>query len=58
MKGGLPVNGTFFSVSVLIIAGCTCTIDVHGTNTDLLVSNTNTKETFPYDTEPTFYCFR
>ena len=41
MKGGLPVNGTFFSVSVLIIAGCTCTIDVHGTNTELLVSNTN-----------------
>ena len=46
MKGGLPVNGIlFFAVTVLIIAKYTCTIDVRGANTELLVSNTNLKIT-------------
>ena len=39
MKGSLPVNGTFFSASVLIIAGCRCTKDLCGTNTEFLVIN-------------------
>ena len=45
MKGSLPVNGTFFSASVLIIAGWRCTRDVCGTNTELLVGNTKLKTT-------------
>ena len=61
MKGGLPVNGIlFFAVTVLIIAKYTCTIDVRGANTELLMSNTNlkiTKTNFSMILILPFYCF-